>query len=162
MTPNPDRYLRSGSAPLVLCFTLAVACAAPGGPRSGGRPTDPDEEAVFGTLVAGRAERNLRPPTWVSTLEPMAHEGAERLAGGAPGHAVGQEVVRKAVERFGHYVFVWWAVVDDLHNVTWDPRMLSGRGLGVAVGVALMRTTAPGRYAVVMIMPEPGGAASPQ
>ena len=39
--------------------------------------------------------------------------------------------------------------------------MLSGRGLGVAVGVALMRTTAPGRYAVVMIMPEPGGAASP-
>ena len=74
---------------------------------------------------------------------------------------VGQEVVRKAVERFGHYVSVWWAIVDDLRNVTWNPRLLSGRGLGVAVGVALMRTTAPGRYAVVMILPEPGASASP-
>ncbi len=161
MTPDPDRYRRHASALLVLGLALGAACATPGGPRGGGRPTDPDEEAVFGTLVAGRTERNLRPPTWVATLEPLAHEGAERLAGGAPGHAVGKEGARKAVERFGHYVYVWWVVVDDLHNVTWTPRMLSGRGLGVAVGVALMRTTAPGRYAVVMVMPEPGGAASP-
>jgi hypothetical protein len=162
MTGNTDRYRRPARTLLGLCLALGSACATPGGPRSGARPTDPDEAAVFGTLVAGRAERNLRPPTWVSTLEPLAHEGAEQLAGGMPGQAVGQEVVRKAVERFGHYVYVWWAVVDDVHNVTWTPRLLSGRSLGVAVGVALMRTTAPGRYAVVMIMPEPGGAASPQ
>jgi hypothetical protein len=162
MTPSPDRYRRPGSALLVLGLALGVACATPGGPRGGGRPTDPDEEAVFGTLVAGRAARNLRPPTWVSTLEPLAHEGAEDLAGGAPGQVVGQKVVKKAVERFGHYISVWWAVVDDLHNVTWNPRLLSGRGLGVAVGVALMRTTAPGRYAVVIILPEPGAGASPQ
>jgi hypothetical protein len=161
MTPNPDRYRRPASALLVLCFVLGGACVTPGGPRGGGHPTDPDEDAVFATLVAGRAERNLRQPTWVSTLEPLAHEGAEALAGGAPGHVVGQEVVRKAVDRFGHYISVWWAIVDDLRNVTWNPRLLSGRGLGVAVGVALMRTTAPGRYAVVIILPEPGAGASP-
>jgi hypothetical protein len=30
----------------------------------------------------------------------------------------------------------------------------------VAAGVALMQTTAPGRYAVVIILPEPGAGAS--
>ena len=34
--------------------------------------------------------------------------------------------------------------------------LLSGHSFGVAAGVALMRTTAPGRYAIILILPEPG------
>ncbi len=62
----------------------------------------------------------------------------------------------EALDRFGHRIAVWSFVTDDLRNLEWPPRMLSGHTLGVAAGVALMRTTAPGRYAIVLILPEPG------
>ncbi len=155
-TENLHERRRTGSALLVLGLVLASACATPGGPRGGVRPTNPDEEAILAGLEQARARRNLRPPTWVQTLEPIAQEGAEQLAGGALPGAVTKQVWRKALDRFGHRVWVWWFVADDLHNLEWPPRMLSGRTLGVAAGVALMRTTAPGRYAIIVILPEPG------
>jgi hypothetical protein len=34
--------------------------------------------------------------------------------------------------------------------------MLASYSLSVAIGVALMQTTAPGRYAILVVIPEPG------
>jgi hypothetical protein len=34
--------------------------------------------------------------------------------------------------------------------------MLASYGLSVAIGVALMQTTSPGRYAIVVFIPEAG------
>ena len=141
---------------MVLSLAAATGCATFGGPRSPARPSDPNEDVILTSLQQARAQRNLRPPTWVQRLEPLAREGAEQLAGGALGASVLHQIGSKAANGFGHNVSTWWFVADDLHNLEWPSQLLSGRSLLVSVGVALMRTTAPGRYAVIIILPEPG------
>ncbi len=153
------RHRGTAAALLILSLAAATGCATFGGPRASARPGDPDEDAVFASLEQARAQRNLRPPTWVQRLEPLAREGADKLAGGALGASVAHQLAEKAAYGFGHNVMVWWFVADDLHNLNWSPQMLSGRNLLVTVGVALMRTTAPGRYAIIVILPEPGRGA---
>ena len=133
-----------------------LACATPGGTRASPRPTDPDAEVVLASLRTARAGINARPPTWVGTLEPLAGDGARQLAHGALGRSVAHDIANKAAYRFGRNVMVWCFVTDDLHAIAWPPQLLSGRSLLVTLGVALMQTTAPGRYAVIVILPEPG------
>jgi hypothetical protein len=141
---------------LTVLSLAATGCATFGGPRASAGPSDPNEDAVLISLRQARVSRNLRPPTWVQRLEPLAREGAEQLAGGALGASVAHQIGSKAANGFGHNVSTWWFVADDLHNLEFPPELLSGRSLLVSVGVALMHTTAPGRYAVVIILPEPG------
>jgi hypothetical protein len=43
------------------------------------------DDTLLTSLQEARAQRNLRPPTWVQRLEPLAREGATKLAGGALG-----------------------------------------------------------------------------
>ncbi len=133
-----------------------LACVPPGGPRAPATPTDADAQVVFQSLYAARTRMGARPPTWIGRLESLARQGATDLARGKHGRSVASDIGDKSASSAGRNIEIWWYITDDLHNIDWTPRMLSGRSLLVSVGVALMQTTAPGRYAVLVIMPEPG------
>lgn len=142
---------------LVALWTgIGLGCVPPGGARGPARPTDPDADVLFTSLRDARTKMNARVPTWVSALEPLARDGALQLAKGGLGRLVVHDIASKAANGFGHNVSVWWFITDNLRGVDWPPELLSGRSLLVSLGVALMQTTAPGRYAVVVILPEPG------
>jgi hypothetical protein len=156
------RTTRRLAAPFALLLAVVVAggpwlaCVPPGGPRAPATPTDPDAQVVFESLRAARTRMGARPPSWVGRLDTLARRGATDLAQGKLGQSVASDIGSKAAYTIGRNVETWWFITDDLHNIDWPPRMLSGRSLLVSLGVALMQTTAPGRYAVLAIMPEPG------
>ena len=152
-----NRQNRLIASILVSLWTgIGLGCVPPGGARGPARPTDPDADVLFASLREARTRINARAPTWVSALEPLARSGALQLAKGGLGRSVVHDVSSRAANGFGHNVIVWWFVTDDLRAIEWPPELLSGRSLLVSLGVALMQTTAPGRYAVVVILPEPG------
>lgn len=153
---RPDRRQLVAAGALLCLAGWAGGCATPGGPRPTARPADPDTALLFDSLSAARAKMNANPPTWVGSLEKIARNGATQLAQGGLAQSVVHDVSGKAAYSLMRNVSTWWLVTDDLVNLEWPPRLLSGRGLPVALGVALMQTTAPGRFAVIVILPEPG------
>jgi hypothetical protein len=66
------------------------------------------------------------------------------------------EVNRRAAHNLMRNVMSWAFVTDVLTLTDWPPRLLSDGSALVAIGVSLMQTTAPGRYAIVLILPECG------
>jgi hypothetical protein len=148
-----------GGLMLALCLAqfgcLAHRRASPGeGPA--GPAVGTDAAAVFTSLKEARLEAGKAQPTWVNLLEPVARQGANRLAAGGESASVAHDIASEAVYRFGRNISVWSFRSDGLALKPWPTRMLASYGLSVAIGVALMQTTSPGRYAIVVVIPEAG------
>lgn len=134
---------------------MAMGRASPAGKKAG--PVAGSEAAeIFQSLEQGRAAAGKAPPGWIGVLEPIAQQGAEKIASGGSLNVVGNDVADKATHRIMRNTSVWTFHTDSLAINPWPARVLSPYGLTVAIGVALMQTTAPGRYAVVLVIPEPG------
>ena len=135
------------------CFAHRRASSAegPAGPAVG---TDAAE--VFTSLEQARREAGKAQPTWVNALEPVARQGANRLAAGGESASIANDIASEAVYRFGRNISVWTFRSDGLALKPWPTRMLASYGLSVAIGVALMQNASPGRYAIVVLIPEPG------
>ena len=158
---SPNRP--SAASPVALLLALAIhatCCMAFGGSASKITPAAPapgsDAAEVFDSLRQARFEAMKTPPTWVGSLEPLAQRGASRLAAGGNLDVSTNDIASQAAYRFGRNVSVWSFVGDALTMKSWPVRMVASHSLSVAIGVALMQTTAPGRYAIFVIIPEPG------
>ena len=144
---------------LALCFAQSGCLAlgrASSGQDSAGPKVGTDAAQVFASLKEARLEAAKMQPTWVNLLEPLALQGANRLAAGGDWGSIANDIASQAAHRFGRNTSVWTFRSDGLALKPWPTRMLASYSLSVAIGVALMQTTAPGRYAIVVVIPEPG------
>ncbi len=134
-----------------LAFRRASSGQDPAGPEVG-----TDAAQVFASLKEARLEGAKLQPTWVGLLEPLARQGANRLAAGGDWGSIANDIASQTTYRLGRNVSVWTFGSDGLALRPWPTRMLASYSLSVAIGVALMQTTAPGRYAILVVIPEPG------
>jgi hypothetical protein len=123
----------------------------PAGPAAGSEAAE-----VFRSLKESRTAAGRTPPGWIGVLEPIAQQGAEEIAKGGDLNVVGNDVANKASYRIMRNAYAWTFQTDSLSLKPWPARVLAPYSLAVAIGVALMQTTAPGRYAVVLVSPESG------
>jgi hypothetical protein len=136
-----------------------AGCASLGRPPGpAAPPTGSDADIVFQEIASVRRAQGVTPPTWIGKLAPTAQEGAARLAEGGDTRAVADQTAKRAVYQVGRNVEVWYMFTDSLYGMQYQSRMVGGRNLMLAIGVAPMQRGGAGRYAVFMIMPEPGGA----
>jgi hypothetical protein len=141
--------------------SLGAGCASLGSGGSGWKdrsngPADGDAAVVFQSLRDARAAGNLPPTTWVGPLERLARDGALRLAQGADPKVVARDIANRAAYQLGRNASVSSFLTDSLTALEWPRYVMDRRPLLVTFGVSLMQTAAPGRYGVVMILPEAG------
>ncbi|MES1204631.1 MAG: hypothetical protein ABUS79_01720 [Pseudomonadota bacterium] len=142
---------------VVAALVMLAGCMSQFGVAPAAKPTAGSEiDEVFQSLSAARERAGKKPPGWVPRLAALAHEGAQRLGDGGNQQSIAHDIGNRAAYNVMRNVDTWWFFSDTLAWSEWPPRLLARDGLLVAIGVSLMRTTAPGRHAVFMILLEPG------
>jgi len=146
----------------VAALAVTVGCLGQlGRPPVSAPPRGSDAEIVLDQIASIRRAERSTPPTWIDRLAPAAREGAARLADGADGRGVANDVSRKVAYGMGRNVEVLCMSTDSLYGLNLPSRLVGGHNLLVAVGVAVMRRGGPGRYAIVIVTPEAGMGISP-
>jgi hypothetical protein len=134
------------------CLSTLGRPAGPAAPPAGS-----DAEVVFQDIGAFRKNQGITAPTWIDRLVRNAQDGADRLAKGGDARNIIHEISTKAAYNVGRNVEVWYMYSDSLYGMSYPNGLVARRNLMLAVAVAPMVVGGSGRYAIVMITPEPGG-----